>query len=658
MIVSGESVRKEIIETMRRLKICVLVPTYNNEATLGRVISEILEYSEDIIVVNDGSTDSTNLVLDQFKEKITPVSYKDNRGKGYALKVGFKKALDLGFEYAITIDSDGQHYPSDIPEFVRAIAENPGCLIIGERDLSDVEINGKSSFANKFSNFWFMVHTGYKLNDTQTGYRAYPLKKIGGLSILTSRYEAELELLVFTAWKDVRLISIPINVFYPPRAERVSHFRPAKDFTRISILNTILCILAIIYGYPSYFICRLIHKNLFNFEFKPFTRKDGKRREANLTIERLARSIYSLTHFLFWSIFVFKPYLFFSFKLGKSSEKKRLNLHKKIQRISSFFANNFPGGKARIVNPFNENFEKPALVICNHQSHLDLPIILSLSPKLIFITNDWVWNNRFFGDIIKAVNFLPITLGFDQLKTKLQVLVNEGYSIVIFPEGSRSENCKIRRFHQGAFALASELKLDIIPMVLHGAGNFLPKKDFMLRKNPQTLKILERIKFGSFNEQPFLRQASLCKKIISSEFETLRRSEDLNFHRYNLFYKYAYRGWGIVAKCKKEIDFICRNKELITNLSGTIYFFNPGIGAIPLLAALTNKDAQIVCIVEDINDFNFINNLVNLPENFILKHAVWSSEIKAINPDSHIFVINSSHMMDYLSDFKPTLISF
>ena len=177
----------DLIKTMRRLKICVLIPTYNNAGTLRRVITEILNYASDVIVVNDGSTDSTNSILDELKDSITVVSYEQNQGKGFALKTGFKKALELGYEYAITIDSDGQHYAEDLPKFVRAIAENKGALIVGERDLSNVDINGKSSFANKFSNFWFCVQTGKRLNDTQTGYRAYPLNKLHGLSLLTSR---------------------------------------------------------------------------------------------------------------------------------------------------------------------------------------------------------------------------------------------------------------------------------------------------------------------------------------------------------------------------------------------------------------------------------------------------------------------------------------
>ena len=123
-------------------------------------------------------------------------------------------------------------------------------MIIGNRQLEGADRSGGSKFANQFSNFWFYVQTGRALKDTQTGYRLYPLRKLHGLSLLTSRYEAELELLVFASWHGVKIVSVPVGVYYPPRAERVSHFRPGMDFARISMLNTVLCMLAVVYGLP------------------------------------------------------------------------------------------------------------------------------------------------------------------------------------------------------------------------------------------------------------------------------------------------------------------------------------------------------------------------------------------------------------------------
>ena len=174
--------------------VCVIIPTYNNAGTIADVVKRTLLHCDDVIVVNDGATDSTKEILTGISG-ITLINSPKNEGKGAALRRGFRKALEQGFTYAITLDADGQHYPEDLPLFLEANIEHPGCLIVGERNLEGVERSKGSSFANAFSNFWFCVQTFHRLPDTQTGYRLYPLKKLIGLSLLTSRYEAELELM-------------------------------------------------------------------------------------------------------------------------------------------------------------------------------------------------------------------------------------------------------------------------------------------------------------------------------------------------------------------------------------------------------------------------------------------------------------------------------
>lgn len=230
---------------------CVIIPTYNNSRTIKKIIEDVSSYIHDIIIVNDGSTDCTEKILNIFSNKVIIVSYKENRGKGYALSKGFRTAIALGFTHAITIDSDGQHLASDIPLFLQALNDNPNGIIIGYRNLYEKNMPSQNTFANKFSNFWFYIQTGLSLPDTQSGFRLYALNSLRGLSFLTNRYEAELELLVFSAWSGVKISSIPVDVYYPSRLERVSHFRPFIDFARISVLNVILCIGAFIFCYPS-----------------------------------------------------------------------------------------------------------------------------------------------------------------------------------------------------------------------------------------------------------------------------------------------------------------------------------------------------------------------------------------------------------------------
>ena len=235
------------------MKTCIIIPVYNSEKLIADVLASVLQHAENVIVVNDGSTDNTFDALKNFPA-ITLVSYAKNRGKGYALQCGFRKAVEMGFSHAVTMDADGQHLATDIATLVQAAEKQPDALIVGARKFDNPNMPQGNIFANNFSNFWFMVQTGKRLPDTQTGFRLYPLQKIGKMRLFTSRYEAELEMLVRLAWRNIPIIPQPINVYYPPQNERLSHFRGGKDFFRISVLNTVLCFFAVVYGYPSMFI--------------------------------------------------------------------------------------------------------------------------------------------------------------------------------------------------------------------------------------------------------------------------------------------------------------------------------------------------------------------------------------------------------------------
>lgn len=251
-------------ERMAALKCVVVMPTYNNAGTIAQVIDDVKKYSDDVIVVNDGSTDETAAILSSIKD-IKVIDYPKNKGKGYALKLGLAKAYEWGYRYAITIDSDGQHYADDIPVFIDKIEEKPDSLLIGARNLTADNMPSKNTFANKFSNFWYKVETGEKLSDTQSGFRLYPLDKLQKIHFLTRRYEFEVEIIVRAAWRGVNVENVPIKVYYPPVEERVSHFRPLQDFTRISILNTVLVLYAFLFYYPWKFLRMLTWENIKKF---------------------------------------------------------------------------------------------------------------------------------------------------------------------------------------------------------------------------------------------------------------------------------------------------------------------------------------------------------------------------------------------------------
>ena len=245
-------------------EVCTVIPTYQNAKTLLKVVADVHRVVDTVFVVDDGSNDGTAALLDKATGNERPekvLTHPKNCGKGAALKTGLTYARQQGFRYAVTVDADGQHRADDIPALLKAVEEEPDALAIGSRGLQHENMPAKSTFANRFSNFWFALQTLQRLPDTQSGLRIYPLQRLHGLRWMSARYEAELTLLVFSAWAGVKLLPVPVSVYYPPRDQRVTHFRPGRDFTRISVLNTLLCFLMVVYGWPRIF-CRQIARGV------------------------------------------------------------------------------------------------------------------------------------------------------------------------------------------------------------------------------------------------------------------------------------------------------------------------------------------------------------------------------------------------------------
>jgi len=504
--------------TLRARGICVIVPTYNNVGTVAAVIDEVRNYCDDVIVVNDGSTDGTAEML-RGLGGITLVDYADNRGKGHALREGFRRARAMGFAYAITLDADGQHYPSCIPQFLEANKQHPGALIVGNRRLADAERSKGSSFANRFANFWFAFQTWRRGIDTQSGYRLYPLKKLRALSLLTARYEAELELLVFGAWRGTPLAAIDIPVYYPPREERVSHFRPGADFLRITALNTVLCVLAVCYGWPRMLL-----------------RKAGQ----------MCRTAFVWTTVILLLIFFFTPFVWVWFHLGPVTDDKRARLRRLIWRTARtvILRRGIPGVKAtesveHVLATGESNVEAeaahpsdlstlasehrpPTVIICNHQSHIDILFQLMFVPNAIYLIKDWVWRNPFYGVIVRRAEYQPVKDGVGELLPKLRELVKKGCHIAVYPEGTRSEDCSIGRFHKGAFYIARELGLDITPMYLYGPGKVLPKGRFLMNRGRIHVEVGAPITQAELSAMGDLRQqAREVRRRYRAKYEQL-----------------------------------------------------------------------------------------------------------------------------------------
>ena len=211
---------------------CIIIPTYNNLRTLPAVLSGCLEHGLPVFVVNDGSTDGTREELRKWPQ-CRVIDLSPNRGKGYALLAGLRAAREAGFSRAITIDSDLQHDPAEIPLFLERAETFPRALLVGSRGrLQEAGAPVANRFGNAASNVFFHLLTGVRLPDTQSGYRSYPIAETLALECPPSRFEFEFVVLVAAARAGIPLVPVPISVRYEKDAY-VTHFQPVRDFMRI-----------------------------------------------------------------------------------------------------------------------------------------------------------------------------------------------------------------------------------------------------------------------------------------------------------------------------------------------------------------------------------------------------------------------------------------
>ena len=227
--------------------------------------------------------------------------------------------------------------------------------------------------------------------------------------------------------------------------------------------------------------------------FDLLTKKNGKLRETPVTLKRFVYTLFLGVCFLLLFLFLI-PYTAVYFLFGKNSEARKLRYHTLLYKMACFFVRHLPFIHFRMNNAVEETFDKPAVVIANHQSHFDLLCMMALTPKIVFLTNDWVWRNPFYGLVIRKAEFYPVSDGMENNLPRLRDLYERGYSICIYPEGTRSPNCEILRFHKGAFALARELDADILPVFLHGTGHVLPKQELMFRRGEMYMEVGERMR--------------------------------------------------------------------------------------------------------------------------------------------------------------------
>lgn len=209
----------------------MLIPAYDCAATIAEVVAGARQHVERVLVVDDGSRDDTAARAAAAGAAV--LRLPANAGKGEALRAGFARLAGEGVTHVLTMDGDGQHLGREIPALLAASAASPAALVIGARRIGTQEVTPIKLFGNRFANRWVEIACGQKLPDTQSGFRVYPLAETSRLGAHAGRFAFETEVLIRAARAGVAIHSVPVDVYYPPAAERVSHYRPWGDTLRI-----------------------------------------------------------------------------------------------------------------------------------------------------------------------------------------------------------------------------------------------------------------------------------------------------------------------------------------------------------------------------------------------------------------------------------------
>ncbi len=215
------------------------VPVFNNRDTVKDVVSGCLSVLQNVVVVDDGSTDA-DLASMLAGMNVTVLKHAENLGKGRAILTASRHIEDQGGDYMITIDADGQHRPADINKFLPLLDDNDPAVIIGSRNFNTDNVPGKSRFGRSFANFWLRVETGVQIDDCQSGFRAYPVRYLNRMRFRGSHYDFEAEVLARAVWAGLKLKSVEVDVIYPEADKRVSSFKPFLDNLRISHTHAML----------------------------------------------------------------------------------------------------------------------------------------------------------------------------------------------------------------------------------------------------------------------------------------------------------------------------------------------------------------------------------------------------------------------------------
>ena len=342
--------------------------------------------------------------------------------------------------------------------------------------------------------------------------------------------------------------------------------------------------------------------------------KKGKPRALPVTLTDIAVTLFVLSGAIVLAV-ILNLILFITVPLPFSKKGKQKFLHRVLcssMKLSGFLMMTI---RKNVINPGGENFNKPAIIVANHQSHIDLPLLMMLSPKIIILTTTWVWNNPAYFLFIRYLNFYPVTHGYEPLIEKLKKKVEDGYSILVFPEGTRSADQKIHRFHKGAFLLAEKLNLDIVPVIIHGAGDCMNKGENHIKRGSVTIKIFPRLKAEDRSiGSDYHERTKYVLNFFRTEYGKIKTEiETPDYFRRKLVRNYIYKGpvleWYTRIKLSLENNYNQINE--IVPRKAEIVDVGCGYGAVSYMLNFVSDERRILGLDYDNDKIELANNCIS-----------------------------------------------
>ncbi len=346
--------------------------------------------------------------------------------------------------------------------------------------------------------------------------------------------------------------------------------------------------------------------------FNAFILNRARRHLHPVTPHIFIRTLLTWGNIVAIAIFLMAAGLVIRYLFPCSLVKKRFIFLKLFTYLSRFYIWSTFGKNYTVINESMEDFTKPAIIISNHQSLIETPAFIRLNSNILIFTTGWVFRSPIFGPIARLAGFLNAEKGIESMEIQLKEKIAEGYSILIFPEAHRSTDQRIQRFHRGAFYLAEKLRVDLLPVIVYGSGDFLGRRAFFGRPNAMSMLIMKRIAWNDLSfGGTYQEKAKNIRQFYVERYAEFRAERgNAHHHRRLLMLNYILKGpvleWYIRIKLNVEndYDFICRNMPR----DGAIVDIGCGYGHVSYMLMFTAVNRTIKGIDHDSEKITLASN--------------------------------------------------